>query len=617
MFGAPMSRRPTPAERPRRHVVATAGHVDHGKSTLVRRLTGLDPDRWAEEKRRGLTIDLGFVWTTLPSGDRVEFVDVPGHERFIGNMLAGLGPVSVALLVVAADEGIKQQTLDHRDAIDAFGIRRGLVVLSRVDLADRLDMGRRAAAREEIRDAVRGTTLEGWPIAEVSAVTGEGIDGLVDMLARLLSAAPDADPGARLRLWVDRSFSVSGAGTVMTGTLAAGRVSAGDRLELAGHGGRRLVTVRGLQTEGHDVSRLGPPARCAANLRGVGADAVHRGDALLTPGAWGEITAIDIEVRGPAGGARPRLPRELAVHVGTAEVQAAVRPLGGRYARLTLSRGLPLEYGDRLVLRAPGGHTILAGARVLDTVPPELARRGAAARRAGELDEVSRDPAGALLRRKGAVSRGEFRRRGLAEAAEPLARRDGVLVADEWIVAAAELDRWVRRATALVDAAPALNPVVPKKQLTDILPDPRLVPFVLSAAGLVSDDRGIRRPGERIRLGAAEPAVAALEHDLRADPFTAPTAARLRELGLGARELAAAERAGRLLRIAEGIILLPDAPERAGELLAASASRAFTVAEAKRILGTTRRVAVPLLELLDDRGITTRIDASLRRLTGR
>ncbi|MBY8852159.1 50S ribosome-binding GTPase, partial [Saccharothrix sp. MB29] len=296
-------------------VIATAGHVDHGKSTLIRLLTGMEPDRWAEERRRGLTIDLGFAWATLPGGP-VAFVDVPGHERFTTNMLAGVGPVPAAMLVVAADEGWMPQSAEHLAALDGLGVRHGLLVVTRADLADP------GPALVEARGHLAGTSLHGVRSVAVSGRTGEGLDGLRAALDEVARALPEPDPAADVRLWVDRSFTVRGAGTVVTGTLGAGTVSVGDELEL---GGRR-VPVRGLQSLGEPVERVGGVARVAVNLRGVERDQVGRGDALLTPGAWPAVRELDVRL------SAPEVPARLVLHVGSAAVPAHVRPLGARTA---------------------------------------------------------------------------------------------------------------------------------------------------------------------------------------------------------------------------------------------------------------------------------------------
>ena len=254
------------------HVIATAGHVDHGKSTLVRALTGIEPDRWAEERRRGMTIDLGYAWTTLASGADVAFVDVPGHQRFIGNMLAGLGPAPAVVLVVAADEGWRPQSAEHLAAVDALGISRGLVVVTRSDLADP------GPAVAEALAQVARTSLAGSTALAVSARTGQGLDALRAALDDLVASLPAPDRDARMRLWVDRSFSVRGSGTVVTGTLGAGTIRVGD--ELVVHrtdGTSQSVGVRGLQSLGRARDEVSAVARVAVNLRGIGVDDVARG----------------------------------------------------------------------------------------------------------------------------------------------------------------------------------------------------------------------------------------------------------------------------------------------------------------------------------------------------
>ena len=266
------------------HVLASAGHVDHGKSTLVKALTGMEPDRFAEEQRRGLTIDLGFVWTTI-DGEQVAFVDVPGHERFVPTMLAGVGPVPAALLVVAADEGWMPQTQEHLDALDAFGVRHGLLVITRSDLADP------APARAAAHEHLAGTGLAHIRSVAVSARTGAGLDELRTAIADLVRSLPRPDTSAPVRLWVDRSFTVRGAGTVVTGTLSAGTLRTGDRLDLPS--GEQAV-VRGLQSLGVQRSQVPAVARVAVNLRGTPRTQVQRGDALTAPGRFLATELVDV-----------------------------------------------------------------------------------------------------------------------------------------------------------------------------------------------------------------------------------------------------------------------------------------------------------------------------------
>ncbi len=597
------------------YVVATAGHVDHGKSTLVRALTGMEPDRWAEERRRGLTIDLGFAWTTLPSGRPVAFVDVPGHERFLGNMLAGLGPAPVVCFVVAADEGWQAQSSDHRDAVAALGIRHGLLVISKADRAEDGGTAALAQAREHLAD----TGLGHAPAVIVSAVDGTGLavlrTALDDLLGRLSSPIADS----RVRLWVDRSFSITGAGTVVTGTLTAGTVGVGDHLQVLGDRSAVPVTVRGLQSRGEPHPALGPVNRVAVNLRGVAARQVSRGDVLATPGTWPVTTLID--VRRVTGMALTEVPEQLTVHVGTAAVPSRLRVLDADHARVTLARGLPLVVGDRLVLRHPGSRRVLGGAQILDADPPALRRRGAGAGRAAALRDLS--PAGDLLvevARRGVVSERRLRQLGLV-GDDSTTTPDEIRVIDGWWVHAAMFDTWQHRLRSVAIAAREQDPLAPglsRGAATDLLdlPDPVLLDTVVTAAGLESAGGQIWLPGHRHDLGPAEPAVAELENRLRATPFRAPEADDLTALGLGTRELAVAERAGRILRLGDGVVLLPTAPALAMRELSALA-QPFTTSQARQALDTTRRVAIPLLESLDARGWTTRVDGGHRRVNHR
>ncbi len=341
------------------HVVATAGHVDHGKSTLVRALTGMEPDRWAEERRRGMTLDLGFAWTTLGSGATVAFVDVPGHERFVPTMLAGVGPVPAALMVVAADEGWMPQSAEHLDALAALGVSRGLLVVTRADLMEP------ELALDDAREHLAGTGLADVEAVSVSATTGQGMPELRTALAGLVDALPAPDTASDVRLWVDRAFTVRGAGTVVTGTLAAGTLRVGDELELDG----RRVGVRGLQSLGGTEPEVAAVARVAVNLRGVAVEDVPRGAALLTPGAWRGTGVLDVQVRPVRDGDLGELPTHGVLHVGAAGVPARVRRLGGEpgaeTVRLTLDHPLPLRIGDRAVLRDAGARRVVGGVVVL------------------------------------------------------------------------------------------------------------------------------------------------------------------------------------------------------------------------------------------------------------
>jgi selenocysteine-specific translation elongation factor len=388
------------------HVIATAGHVDHGKSTLVRALTGMEPDRWSEEKRRGMTIDLGFAWTTLPSGSQIAFVDVPGHERFTTNMLAGVGPVPAALLVVAADGGWSAQTTEHVTALDALGVRHGVLAVTRSDLADP------APVVADGLDRLASTSLGRVEAVAVAAPTGDGLDLLRAVLGRLVASLPAPVTEGRVRLWVDRAFTMRGFGTVLTGTLGSGQVAVGDKLDLGGE----EVVVRGLESLGTAVASRPAVARVALNLRAVPRAQVRRGQALLTPDAWHLTDAVDVRLHAPADGH----PRELVLHIGSAAVPVRVRSLDDTHLRLGLATPLPLQIGDRALLRDPGQRRILSGLVVLDPAPPSLARRGAARARAGVLAQMGTSPdlAGEVARRQ-VVSRALLARLGVADGPPP------------------------------------------------------------------------------------------------------------------------------------------------------------------------------------------------------
>jgi selenocysteine-specific elongation factor len=560
------------------YVVATAGHVDHGKSTLVQRLTGMWPDRLAEEQRRGLTIDLGYAWISI-EGRRFAFVDVPGHERFVANMLAGVGPVAPrnpVMFVVAATEGWMPQSEEHLCALEALGVRDVLVVITKADLAD----PQPAVAQVQRR-------LAGAPV-----VLGTDLDAVRTALAAVADRLPPPDGDADVRLWVDRSFSVRGAGTVVTGTLAAGTIRVGDDLE---HDGRR-VTVRGLQSLEEDRDEVAAVARVAVNLRGIDRRHIGRGDTLLTPGAWLDTTEIDVALRN-AG----KLHRDLVLHTGSAAVPVHVRPLGTTAARLRLTRPLPLRVGDIGLMRDPGEHRIAAGIEVLDVRPPPLRRRGAARARADDLATgQARPPVCARAE--------ELRAMGFPDSGQ----RIGEWVADPrwWSERRRQTTAAVERWSAEHDIAAGMPLETLRRQVG--LPAIELVPALIEGTGLEVADGLVRAPGTGLPT-RLDNAVHKLEERLAAEPFRAPEADELAELELGSRELAAAVRVGRLTRIGGGVVLGPDALDRAAAILE-TLPQPFTVAEAKRALDTTRRVAVPLLEELDARRITRRADDGTRRM---
>jgi selenocysteine-specific elongation factor len=577
----------------------------------------MEPDRWAEEKRRGLTLDLGFAWMALPGGERLAFVDVPGHERFVPNMLAGVGPVPAVLVVVAADGGWMPQSAEHLAAIDAMGIRHGLLVVTRADLADPGPARREALAR------LAGSSLGQVEAVAVSSMTGAGLPELREALVRLAASLPTPDAAAPVRLWIDRSFSIRGSGTVVTGTLGAGTVAVGQELLLTPS--LRAARIRGLESLNETVAAVTGVARVAVNLRGIPAGVPARGMALIDSDRWTLTTLIDVRLAPPPPpvqlssasppGAQPepgwlRLPQEATVHIGSARTLARIRLLGGpprpgeaAIARLTLRDALPLHVADRILLRDPGhaGVAIL-GATVLDVAPPALTRRGAAAAAGRELAAWPDPPAAAdLLRRHGLLRAGVLAAMGVTDAPPP--------VTGDWL---ADPVRWagLRRQFAEVVAAHAdRDPLAAGLPLEAAraalrLPDRALVEALAQATP--------REPAHSLppRVVAAVQAVLA---DLAKAPFKAPEASRLRDLGLDSRATAAAARAGLLLRLNEQIVLAPGAQAEAVRVLA-TLSQPFTTAEARQALGTSRRVAIPLLEYLDRAGATQRLPDDRRQV---
>ena len=576
------------------HVIATAGHVDHGKSTLISALTGMEPDRWAEERRRGMTIDLGYAWTEL-DGTTVAFVDVPGHRKFLSSTLAGMGPVPAVLLVVASDEGWSRQTEEHVAALDALGVRHGVLALTRSDL------GFPDLAESEARDHLAGTGLAGIEAVAVSSVTGDGLPELRAALRRLTEALPPP-PEQPARLWVDRSFSVRGSGTIVTGTLATGTLRTGDEVEVAPSGER--VRIRGIEMLKTSVEQADAVARVALNLRGVKPEDVPRGSALVAPGRWAVTSAID--VRATTGD----LPGQALLHLGSAAVPVRIRPLDGDIVRLSLARAVPVRVGERALLRDPGREGIAAGVRVLDPYPLPLERRRGAARRRGErLAELAGQGPEAEVRLRGAIRRDDLLRAGVPAPRE-------VIEAQGWLVDPGQWLSWQGELTELADRWAADNPMRPGippaeaiRQLA--LPDRAVLEALVRAdEDLVLDHDGVHRDSVRAVLPPeGREAVDRLLDRLAESAFDVPEPAELAD----AAYLDVAVKQGELVRLPGAVYLRPEAIAHAAHLLA-GLGRPFTASEARQALGTTRRIALPLLEELDRRGLTRRETKDLRSM---
>ncbi|MGH8910663.1 MAG: selenocysteine-specific translation elongation factor [Egibacteraceae bacterium] len=617
-------------------VVCTAGHVDHGKSTLVRALTGMEPDRFEEERRRGLTIDLGFAWTrfAVPPGPpvTVAFVDLPGHERFVGNMLAGAGPVELALFVVAADEGWMPQSQEHLDILDLLGVRHGLVALTKADTVDQdtIDIG-----QELVREQLAGTAFAEVEIVPVSAVTGDGLRVLVERLVTLLATAPAAPDLHRPRLWIDRSFSVRGAGTVVTGTLGGGRLRVGDEVALLP--GRRTARVRGMQSLLQPVDHAAPGSRVAVNTSGLDRAEVARGDALGLPGQWRAVRSLDVWIRAlPA----QQVGRKGAwhLHAGSSERSAKVYPLAGErlgqdgFARLVLDRAVALQAGDRFVLREAGRRATVGGGVALDVDPPPRSRGRAAreARRqelAARLDALRAGDRASLLalhigERGAAPAARAAAAVGLVQAAARQAAAEHGLVelATAWAHPAAvthwagaiegalngyhtahPVDRAAPKDLALRAAAGAGCPEELVAALLDLL---------LRRSAIVAEGPGLRTPAHRVTLDEDQTAARdALLAALAKAPFAPPGLTdAARAAGACAALVRELEAAKAIVRLGPDLAVTAGALDQAHALLLAAydAEGPLTAARAKEVLGTSRKFALPVLEELDRQGRTRR-----------
>jgi selenocysteine-specific elongation factor len=555
-------------------VIATAGHVDHGKSTLVQALTGIDPDRFEEEKRRGLTIDLGFVWTTLPSGAPIAFVDVPGHVRFLKNMLAGVGAVDACLFVVAATEGWKQQSEEHLRILELLGVSHGVVALTKTALVD--DVG---ARRHHVAERLRGSFLEQAPIVAVDAPAGSGLDVLRAALDWLVELTPAAADRGRARLWVDRCFAATGSGTVVTGTLTNGPLTVGDEVSIVTAKGELRARVRGLQSCGERVPSLAPGSRAAVNLAGVPHRAIVRGDALTAINRWHLTATVDASLT-----VLSSLDHEVSrrgaflAYIGSGEHDVSMRIVGDEAlspgetgaVRLHLPLELPLVPGDRYVLRESGRAETVGGGEVLDVAPVLRVSRAQPDR------SVAR-----VVAERGWVD------------ADELERLTGVRRAPT-------VDRWVVDGPTLAVAVDRLRVAVSDAG-----------PLGLDVAALDDRDRAALASVEGVTVEQGRARLAGLEvrHPyvelLEADPFSPPSPD---EAGVD-RALARQLVQRGLVVEHDGRWFAPSAVDAAVGVVAgllADQPDGITVSQVAKALGTSRKWAVPLLSLLDSRGVTRR-----------
>ena len=606
-------------------IVGTAGHIDHGKTALVKALTGIDADRLEEEKRRGITIDLGFAHLQLTPTLRLGFVDVPGHERFVKNMLAGVGGIDLVLFAIAADESIKPQTREHFDICRLLGIGRGVIALTKADLvdADILEL-----VKLEVEEMVKGSFLEVAPMVPVSSLTGAGLEQLRSELAVAANAAPEKSAAGYFRLPIDRVFTVKGFGTVATGTLISGSVAKEQSVEVYPH--ERILRVRGVQVHGSGSERAVAGQRTAVNLADVEPSELQRGDVLSEPGRFRAVTRVDchLQLLPSAKPLKHRAP--VHFHSGTAEIGAEVRLLGGAtalqpgeaaYVRLVLKQAALLLPGDRFIIRKFSPVITIGGGAVMDL--PTSPRATGAAERLALL--AAADAAGrvALLVReaefglgmKALVARTGWREADLSAAAKHASLLE---VADSWYVDGA----WFQAARCkLVDALCAFhrqNPLAPGIAKQDLRArEMALVPAFLLDALLSAPEIAVE--GETVRLRShsvvlkedEEQARAAIERTFEMAGLAAPAMAEaLAKSGVEARRartlLEILLREKRLLRISEELVFHHSAIERLREMLAARKSQSFVVAEFKEWTGVSRKYAIPLLEYLDRERVTRR-----------
>jgi selenocysteine-specific elongation factor len=603
------------------HVVATAGHVDHGKSSLLIRLTGMDPDRWAEEKRRGLTIDLGFAWTSLPSGREVGFVDVPGHERFVRNMLAGVGPVRLVLFVVAADEGWKPQSEEHLEIVDVLGAHAGVIALTKIDLVDRETA---EIAEEEVRERLIGTVLERSPIVRCSSVTGRGLDELRAALDSMVETAPLPEDQGRPRIDIDRSFTIRGAGTVVTGTLTGGTLTVGD--EVTVHPSGLGARIRSLQTHRRPVTTARPVSRVAANLAATSRDQVARGDVLARPGQWRPTSTLEVSLRPVRSIDHPLGERgAYKLHVGSAERDARLRLYGARqvgpgdrvYGRLRLSLPIVAAVGDRFVLREAGRRETVAGGSILDPMPP--ARPGSSPEE--RLGRREMAPAGSLplllVQERGRVRTADV---VAATGSEP-DRIAGAQRLGRWWVAD-EVAEGI--AASLTETLAAFHRAHPLRVGMDdgdlrrsIGPDDvagAMLERLRQDGVVVREGTAIRLASHQVDLGDREPEARRLVEAVAAGEPTPPTARELQDAGFSPDLVQACVTTGRLVRASPEILVTPEFARTVEEvaLMESAGAGGLTVSRFRERLGTSRKYAVPLLEWLDARGVTRR-DGDVRR----
>jgi selenocysteine-specific elongation factor len=621
--------------------IGTAGHIDHGKSTLVKALTGIDPDRLAEEKERGMTIDLGFAWLTLPGGREVSIVDVPGHEGFIKNMLAGVGGIDAALLVIAADEGVMPQTREHLAILDLLRVPRGVVALTKADLVDEewLEL-----VREDVQEVLQPTTLAQAPIIPVSAVTRQGIPALLTALEQMLDEAEQRQNIARPRLPVDRVFTMTGFGTVVTGTLLDGNFQIGQEVEILPRGLK--TRIRGLQTHRHSVSNAHPGSRVAINVANVARSEIERGDVVALPGQLHPTMLVDARIQLLSDAPRP-LEHNMQVdfYNGAQEIPARVRlldteellPGKSAWGQLRLSRPAVLARRDRFILRIPSPSMTIGGGEIVDTQPRYHRRlQPAVLERLRTLERATPDELILVVldRRSGhgaaqaksltgyelaeIVQQSNLGQDVTRQTLETLLKEGRVRQIGAFWFARAVWDALGEETRRVLEAQHQQYPLragLSKEEWRARLHlAPRLAAEIfvrLQAEGIVAE----ATTGGLIRLPDFAPAfskaqqqqIERLLHLFRENPYTPPARSEA-EAMVGAEVLAALIEQGQLVKSGENILFLRATCDAAIAAIVdhLRAHGTITAAQARDLLGGTRKYILPLLEYMDAQKITRR-----------
>ncbi|MBN1977677.1 MAG: selenocysteine-specific translation elongation factor [Anaerolineae bacterium] len=615
------------------HVIGTAGHVDHGKSTLVLALTGINPDRLREEQEREMTIDLGFAWLTMPNGEPVGIVDVPGHRDFIENMLAGVGGIDAALFVVAADEGVMPQTREHLAILDLLGVDKGVVALTKTDIAESEEWIGLVAA--DVAETLEGTVLEGSPIIPVSARTGQGLDALTSALQEMLSQVEPRRDRGRPRLPVDRVFTISGFGTVVTGTLADGNFEVGQEVEIQPQGLK--ARVRGLQTHKEKVEQAVPGSRVAMNLTGVNKAEVARGNVITTPGWLRPTVLADVQLRYLPAAPRPlRHNTQLKFFCGATETLARVRLLGQDqlqpgetgWAQLRLKEPVALVKGDRFIVRFPSPAETVGGGAIVDSNPGRRHRRFLPEVIARLETLAQGSPAEILLQsleRRGptpARDLGDAAAEALAQLldegqvvalghAQEAASGNQLLVPRAWWI---ELVSHITRELAAHHQKFPLRAGMGREALRSGL---KLEAKVFNAAmthaaaeGLVVEEEAtVRLPSHQVQLDAEQQRrVDALLAQFRLQPYATPSY-KESAAAVGEEVLGVLISRRDLVQASPEVLFLPETYERMVARVRDHIERegSITLAQVRDMFQTSRKYAQGLLEHLDEIGVTKRM----------